>query len=190
MSDKIQTEYILLNKLTELLYCSSLKQFQKKELVKLNKIAQSVSLQSVIELFDLINYRQITKFNANKLLLFMNNTNNFNNHKIKIKWGPGNYGDDNVQQYYCKHVLSDEGIHWKHILNNEDYRRFAVNIFYKMKDVIVHTNGTNVWLSGFYCKYFIIGRFDDDVFGISSCYYVENSQKPGRYNGFCFDMSF
>lgn len=121
----------------------------------------------------------------------MQDEENFIQKKIKIEWGPGNHSDitNNIAMHYKKHVLSEEGKYWNHISLTE-YENYPINHFYDLKDVCVHTNGRRTYLSGFHNNIFIIGRYHNDIFGISSCYYVENSRKPCRYKNLCFELSF
>ena len=117
-----------------------------------------------------------------------------NNFNFNIKWGPGNHKNIaiNINEHFKKHVLSEEGKYWFKILDKIDYtsyQKYAIDSFYKMKKVIIHTNGVDVYLSGFYGNIFIIGRYDNNIFGISSCYYVESGEKLGRYKGLCLQLS-
>jgi hypothetical protein len=147
-------------------------------------------------LFNKIPYEKISMYNVTKLLLFVKDEYRFRNKMIDIKWGPGNNGNrmDNVKKHFIKHVLSDEGYYWVNILNDiscKEYEQYAINIFYKMKNVIVHSDGVNVYLSGIYGNVFIVGRYDDNgLFGVSSCYYVKDGDKLGRYNDYCFEIEF
>jgi len=193
VKNKTQTEYILFKKLYILFDSCNLGVYEEKEIIKLNEIAKNISLESTVELFDRINYQNINTHNAKKILLYLRDENNFKKNKINIGWGPGNHGDPitNIEEHFIKHVLSEEGMHWKLLLDKiscDSYKKYAIDAFYKMKNVIVHTDGTNVYLSGFYENVFIIGRYHNDIFGISSCYYVENGEKNGRYKGICFKL--
>ena len=186
------SEYILIKKLYLLLDAPYLN-YTKKELLKLNKIATFMSLKSTLLLFNKMNHNQITTHNAKELFLYLKDEPKFKKHKIPIDWGPGNHGDKykNIINHYNKHCLSEEGVYWKKILNEvtiNNYQQYAIDHFYKMTKVMVHTDGKHVHLSGFYGSVFIIGRYNEDIFGISSCYYVENGDKYGRYNGQCFKI--
>jgi hypothetical protein len=189
-----QTEFILYKKLYRLFDVCNFCKYSKKELVKINKFSEKIPLKSVLQLFNRINNKHITIYNANKLLLFLRDEYKFKNKMITIKWGPGNHGNvnDNIEKHYIKHVLScEEYIYWRYLLDDiccESYKQYAIDAFYKMKNVIVHTDGVNVYMSGFYGNVFIIGRYHDDVFSISSCYYVGNGEKNGRYEGLCFEV--
>jgi hypothetical protein len=50
------------------------------------------------------------------------------------------------------------------------YRDFAIDHSRVMSNVIVHSNGTRVFISGSFGDVFIIGRFEGVQLGISSCY--------------------
>jgi len=194
--NKEQAEYILFKKLYKLFDTNDLDEYKEKELIKLYKITEIITLTYAIQLFRKINYQNLTVHNAKKLLLFLRDENDFKTNKLNVEWGPGNNNNnsDNIKNHFNKHVLSnDEGTYWKTILseiNYDTYANFAINVFYKMINVIVHTDGTKVYLSGFYGNVFIVGRYHNDTFGISSCYYVENGEKNGRYNGICFELKF
>ena len=54
-----------------------------------------------------------------------------------------------------------------------------------MKDIVVSSNGKCTYYSGFVGNIFIVGRYEGDKFGISSCYYVVDGEKPGRYVDKC-----
>lgn len=186
--NKIQTEYILFKKLNTLFDLNSLKLYSIRELIKLHKITfySKFSLDTIILLFNKFNYLNITEYNVDKLVLYLNNIDN-------VGWGPGNHKNisDNINNHFTKHVLSNEQKHWVKILekiNNKSYEKYAIDSFYKMKKVIIHTNGVDVHLSGFYNNIFIIGRYEKENFGISSCYYVENGEKLGRYKGVCLKL--
>ena len=126
-----------------------------------------------------------------KILLYL-----WDENKINIGWWACNHGNviKNIEEHFIKHVyhvLSCEGVYWKSLLDEiscDSYKKYTIDVFYKMKNVIVHTDGINVYLSGFYDNVFIISRYHDDIFGISSCYYVENGEKNGRYKGICFEL--
>jgi len=189
-------EFIFLKKLYNVLYLKNLYQYHPDELIKLNKLFNSsfISLKIIklsSEMIYKINYHHINKHNIHNLLLIIRDF--CCNQQINIVWGPGNHDNpiNNLKQHYKKHILSDEGIYWKDLIFNiNDYKNYAINSFYKMKKVIVHTNGKHIYLSGFYGNVFIIGRYHEYVFGISSCYYVVNGEKPGRYKNKCFDIVF
>jgi hypothetical protein len=70
------------------------------------------------------------------------------------------------------------------------YKKFPVEKFYHMKKIILHSNGKEVYLSGFYGNFFIVGRIglSDELFLISSCYYVTDADKKGRYTTMLLDI--
>jgi hypothetical protein len=194
IKNKNSATYILFKKLYTLFDIPNLDIYAESELIKLNKITKVIPLKSAVDVFGKINSAHITVHNVNKLLLYLIDMDDFKNNKINITWGPGNHGNpiDNVEQHFIKHVLSDESIYWESILgemNSDAYAQYAIDNFYNMTNVIVHTDGLNVYLSGFHNNIFIIGRYDNNVFGISSCYYVEGGTKPGRYSGLCCELN-
>lgn len=191
--NKEQTTYILFKKLNNLFEANKLKSYNVSELNKLNKIVSNnkLSLDILIRIFDKFKTTNITEYNVNKLLLYLRDIDKF--HNLNIKWGPGNHKNitDNINEHFNKHVLFEEGKHWFKILDKIDsvsYENYAIKSFHKMKNVIIHTNGVDVYLSGFYDNIFIIGRYDNDIFGISSCYHVKTGEKSGRYKGLCLEL--
>lgn len=187
-------EFIFYKKLYHVLYLTNI-DYTPDELIKLNKLL-NISLKLLklsSDIFHKIHYPYVNKHNIHNLLLLIND---FHGKKhICIAWGPGNHENPiiNVKAHYLKHVLSDEGIYWKDLLTDftlDHYKNYAIDSFYKMKKVIVHTNGKHIYLSGFYGNVFIIGRYHENIFGISSCYYVINGEKEGRYKNKCFDIEF
>jgi hypothetical protein len=192
-NNKEQTIYILSKKLNHLFDSNKLRLYSNSDLIKINKIVTNskLSLNVIITLFDKFKRTNITEYNVNKLLLYLRDIDKFNN--LNIKWGPGNHKNitKNINQHFNKHILSDEGKYWVKILdtcNSKSYEQYAIKSFNKMKNIIIHTDGVNVYLSGFYNNIFTIGRYDNDIFGISSCYYVETGQKSGRYKGLCLEL--
>lgn len=57
------------------------------------------------------------------------------------------------------------------------YRDFAIQQSQAMTNIIVHSNGTRVFISGRAGEAFIIGRFEGAQLGISSCYRPLNMQE-------------
>ena len=157
-------------------------------------LSSLVGIISSTQLFSKCN--NVTKKNICDLLKYLDNEQKFLLHEIPISWGPGNHGDIdiNIREHHKKHVIDDkkESQEWGKfgVKTLQEYKDYAVNNFYLMSNVIVHTDGCYVYLSGFYGNVFIVGRYDNDVFGISSSYYVESGEKPGRYKCKCFDMYF
>lgn len=130
----------------------------------------------------------INTHNIQQLLDFIRDERKFVRGRIDVGWGPGNYDNPklNLLHHYRKHILDSdaERERWKDILpilSEESYRDYAINSFYKMQRVVIHSNGKTVYLSGFYENVFIIGRYHEGIFGLSSCYYVELGEKEGRY---------
>jgi len=196
--NKSLAEYILINKLYNLfdIHDTINNKYTNKELIKLHMLAEYIPIQKGILLCTRINIDKINKYNVIPLLQFIDNEHNFINKKINIVWGPGNHGDltKNVTEHFKKHVMSEmENKYWSSLLPDisyESYKNYAIKSFYKMKKVIIHSNGKFVYLSGFYNNVFIVGRYQEKVFGISSCYYVENGKKNGRKNDMCFKINF
>jgi hypothetical protein len=193
-TNKKQTEYILLKKFNNLLECNKLRTYNIKELIKMNKIiiSSQLSLDVIIKVFDKFNTNNVTEHNVKNLVLYLRDIDNFK--CVKVKWGPGNHRDinNNIKQHFNKHVLSkDEGKYWVSILDKIDcksYENYAIQSFQKMTNIIIHTDGVNIHLSGFYNNTFIIGRYHNNIFGISSCYYVNSGEKLGRYKGLCLKL--
>jgi hypothetical protein len=190
--DKELTEYILFKKMFKLFDCYDLGNYERDQLKKLNDMLKHVNIYDMTMLFNKINYQKINIFNVKNLLLFLRDENDFIGKKIIIGWGPGNYKniDENIMNHYEKHVLDDEECSYWGNVDCDSYKQYAIDNFYKMKNVIVHSNGRYVYLSGFYGDVFIVGRYDEGVFGISSCYYVAGGVKNGRYKDYCFDIEF
>lgn len=166
-----QAEYILFKKMY-LLFDIQLKIYNEPELTKLYKISLKVGTYNAVKLFDTLNYNLITTYNADKFLLYLRDLDKFNH----VEWGPGNHKNvnQNIKNHYIKHVLSNE-CDWQ--FSENEYKQYAIDSFHKMIDKVIHTDGKNVYLSGFYNHTFIIGRYHGDMFGISSCYYVESGKK-------------
>lgn len=147
--------------------------------------------------------------NINKLTL--HNMDNLFNMYILVctkkfngfeRWGPGNNKNSelNLINHYKKHVLNGNENWDKYLRQNklsnvtpgscgpvkaEIYGNFAINISKYMKKRIIHTNGTNVYLSGLYEKILIIGRLDSNYnLGISSCYIISDDNYAKKINNF------
>jgi len=196
--DKKKAE-VLIKMKSLLSFNFNLTQCTTKKLIRFHHILKTNNFEYDLyteKLFDICDHKYITQYNYSKLLCYIKDLNDFEKRILKIRWGPGNHKTikKNVNAHYVKHPLSNnEKEHWKYILGNVNqhtYELYAINSFYKLKNVIVHTDGVNVFLSGFYNNVFIIGRYCDAVFGISSCYYVESGEKLGRYSGKCFEIIF
>lgn len=68
------------------------------------------------------------------------------------------------------------------------YVQSPVDLFYYMRDVIVHSNGRGTYMSGFYGNLFVVGRYCGETFGISSFYHVPLGVKEGRLKDLCFHV--
>jgi len=163
-------------------------------LSRINSLLDVISATDLALLLSHIqNPHLITFQNYKDILRFIALKTAFESHSYPICWGTGNHTNSstNVEEHYKKHVLDEEeGVHWRFVKSVADYQAFAVNNFYKMKDVYIHSHGKFVYLSGFHGNVFVVGRFDGDVFGISSCYYVETGRKEGREKGSCMVFAF
>jgi hypothetical protein len=197
--NRTQIEYILSQKfyslLDDIVMLDLIGKYKNSEISKIYNLSQYVPLPIVIKLFNKSKTERINKHNVISVLEYIDNENNFINKKVKIAWGPGNHGDikTNIDEHYKKHILSDERKHWLKILPNlerRSYKKYAIESFYKMTNVMVHSNGNCVHMSGFYGNVFIVGRYHEGVYGISSCYYVDNGEKTGRVKDLCFEIKF
>ena len=197
--NKSAAVHILKKKLYEILDLDLT--FVLKMTTTLHKICSmlryGISSQIVISVFNRVqseSIKNITTHNIRQIYQFVCMEKDFTQGKIPIQWGPGNHTDQltNLQAHFVKHVETDpERANWSGILSKPDlesYESYAVNLFYKMRDIIVHSNGRHVYLSGFCQNVFIVGRFDGETFGISSCYYVESGVKRGRESDMCFRL--
>lgn len=197
--DNSQIEYILSHKFYDLLndmkYVNLISKYKNADLLKVQTLSQCTPLHIVYNLLSKVQIQRLNKQNIHSILEYVINENNFSNKSVNVGWGPGNHGDiaTNIDEHYKKHVLTNEGIHWSKLLTtmtHDSYMNYAIDSFYKMKNVIIHSNGKNVHLSGFYGNVFIVGRYHEGIFGISSCYYVENGEKNGRLQNLCFGINF
>lgn len=194
-NNKKKAEYILnrrLRCLLQLPLVDVLVAYSVRELGKLAKLTIKLSLDNIITMLSYVELDKLTIYNVEQIYMYVTNYLLFANKKVNIVWGPGNHPDPatNIKEHYAKHVLSsDEGKYWSSVITDcKSYEQYAINSFYHMKNVIIHTNGRNVYISGFYNNVFIVGRYHKNVFGISSCYYVESGEKPGRKENLCFRM--
>ena len=174
--------YTLLNINIELL-----KNVNPTWVTKIKRISESISIYDTLWLFNKVtDINNITKNNAKFLMVFFEQYDNFKENKIEIKWGKGNHNDaeTNLNEHYKKHLLSEEGYMWKNVLDCMDvnsYKEYAIKSFYNMNNIVIHTDGNNIYISGFINKIFIVGKYSDNTFSISSCYYVESGEKKGRH---------
>jgi hypothetical protein len=163
----------------------------------LGKIEHHSKEYSVEDLVTLYNSSlNITKKNISILMLFLRDRDKISDKSLTIEWGSGNHKDieENVLNHYLKHVVYDanEQKHWESlgVRTLEEYRSYPIKHFYSMVRVLIHSNGGNAYLSGFYGNVFVVGRYIEGKFGISSTYYVESGEKEGRYINRCFDLEF
>lgn len=110
------------------------------------------------------------------------------------QWGVGNHATTkiNVQKHYEKHILSKRE-NWEsyNIYNAKDYEMFAINTSKIIKNRMVHTNGKNVYLSGFYKNILIIGRLGNErQIAISSCYIVYDELWDKKLENFRNNLCF
>jgi|SRR5579872_547403 len=107
--------------------------------------------------------------------------------------------ESNLKAHYEKHIknpLED----WERYINlprsqitPQIYHNFALETSTKMTNVMVHTNGCKVYLSGVYQRVLIIGRLDLNLqLGISSCYVITNESFERKMKVFrdnvCFNI--
>jgi len=119
------------------------------------------------------------------------------------RWGPGNNGDPelNIINHHNKHVInrSEYNENWEDYLEDlslESYRDFALEKSKVMTHRMVNSNGSRVYLSGFYKNVLIIGRLDNinefDQLGISSCYIIHDDLLEKKFATFerhrCFSF--
>ena len=185
--------YILTKRLFKLLQlpCDLILKYDTKDLCKVNMLLEFMSVDLLIAFLPRCNLERITKHNIRDVIRYYNDYQQIMN--TTSQWGPGNHSniDENITQHYIKHVLSDEGRYWESLLSDmseESYKDYAQNMFKRMERVVIHSNGRQTYMSGFYGKVFIVGRYNEGVFGISSCYYVNNGEKPGRYIDTCINI--
>lgn len=165
--------------------------YNTKELHQVDMLLEFVSYELLVPVVLKCNLDKITKYNIHDVIRYFNDYDRFMNDDVE--WGPGNHNDidANITEHYIKHVLSNEGRHWKSLLSDmseQSYKDYARNMFKRMERVVVHSNGRHTYMSGFYGKIFIVGRYHEGVFGISSCYYVNDGEKPGRYIDACVNI--
>jgi hypothetical protein len=194
--DSDKAVFILVKRMWNLLNLSLdfLKKYTKRELQRIYILSEYVSIEDLISVITFCYLDKVTKYNIKDIIRYLHEYNDFKNGNNIVEWGPGNHDDieTNVVEHYNKHILSDEGIHWKERLeeiNMMAYKNYATTMFKKMDKIVIHSNGKLTYMSGFYDKIFIVGRYDKGVFGISSCYYVPSGEKLGRYIDECIKMS-
>jgi hypothetical protein len=209
MRNQEKAEYLLRN---ALMFDYNLEKYSYSQIRKLQTLSKDINSDVLIELFDNFNYEHITKHNWKNLLSYLNDFDNklsdvltsdnnlspmgvnvshrsvlTSDNSFNVEWGSGNHKSkkENVNAHYTKHVLSSEGDHWANLISKDkqSYERYAIDSFNKLKKVLVHTDGKNIYISGFLGNIFTIGRYYGDKFKLSSCYYVESGEKMGRYKG-------
>jgi len=186
--------------LTSLKISSLTKYEDKSYLIRMNKVLSFVSADDLDRLLKAnINPHLITPLNKSDLICLLDMRESFESRSVCIQWGPGNHGDPdlNLERHWHKHVEPDnsERPYWSKVLPDltdpNSYGSYAVESFYQMTDVMVHTSGVGAHLSGFVGNIFIVGRLDHQVFGLSSAYVVLTSDKKGgRMKTKCFDLAF
>ena len=139
------------------------------------------------------NIIKITAYNVDHvfMMFILTKINKFNGFEC---WGLGNNKsiDINIQKHYEKHVNNKEE-NWKDYLPNKNiecYKNFAINKCKQMKNKMVHTNGTKVYLSGFYDNILIIGRLINNKLCISSMYMVYSHLLPHKLKAFNTNLCF
>jgi hypothetical protein len=157
---------------------------QIRKLRALSKGTNYINLGVLIKLFDNFNYEHITKHNWNSLLSHLKDFDNnlspvrsdvkhrsvltSDNSSFNVEWGSGDHKSkkENVNAHYTKHILSSEGDHWVNLISKDkqSYERYAIDSFNKLKKVLVHTDGKNIYISGFLGNVFTIGRYHDNKF--------------------------
>ena len=184
---KIDTElvtFVLAKKLYNLLECPDiLLKYTHKELKKLSRLIECSSAYSLCRVLTKVPLDKLTTKNVKDLYKYIRDFNDFYSGTLCVGWGPGNnkYPEVNALQHMRKHYTDP-------LQHNNTYVQCPIDVFYYMRDVIVHSNGRGTYLSGFYNNTFVVGRYEGDVFGISSCYYVESGIKDGRLKDYCFCM--
>lgn len=178
-----------------------------KQLQKIVNLSKIIPLNNILCILQRVQIEKVTQFNVKDLYKFISNIDQFINGSVNIQWGPGNnrYPNINSIKHYKKHVDSSYEQHylneyqdWEQLgdklsVDFNDcpmYINYAIDKFYQMSDVMVHTNGKGVYMSGFVMNVFIVGRYDKDTFGISSCYYVKSRKRMGRETDRVFDVTF
>lgn len=183
---------------------NTLRNYTTQEMIKICKLIRLMNIEpkDMIKILSKCELSKLTKHNINDVLKYVKNYDDMINGKLKIHWGPGNHNniENNIYMHYIKHVVSDEneGRMIKNIMGicdnmNENevyelYKNYPLNNFRKMEKITIHTDGRHTYLSGIYQNMFIVGRYSDDVFGISSCYYLFEGEKSKRYTTKCMNV--
>lgn len=178
-----------------------LERYNCRQLSKIAGLSTIIPLANLATVLEKVDLCKITKHNVKDLYKFVSNSLDFSEGRVRIVWGPGNnrYSSLNSVKHYRKHSEYDgeesyclEYLQWEKMDMNDypTYSEYALDSFYKMKDVLVHTNGRGVYLSGFHGNVFIVGRYNGDEYGISSCYYTDTPRKLGRELDAVFSLDF
>lgn len=164
---------------------SSLKDKTLRELKKMGILLKFTSADVLSKVLTRTHLTKITKYNVHDLYKYTISANDFLVGSVNVSWGPGNNGtpEANMRNHATKHSVELE-----YILGLNGYNQYGVGLFYYMRDVLVHTNGRGTYISGFFNNVFIVGRYNGNVFGISSCYHVNTGIKEGRLKDKCFDL--
>lgn len=185
--------YIITKRLYRLLRLpvDILRLYSCNELQRIYMLMEYTSQDNMLLLLKYCKLSKITKYNINDLIRIIADHEDITNGVISVKWGKGNYAniETNIKQHYIKHVLSEEGIYWKQVLpelTEYHYKFYTEKIFKRINKIVIHSNGRYVCLSGFYNNFFVVGKYEEGKFTISSCYYVVNGEKYGRYVDSCY----
>jgi len=168
-------KYLLYNKLTNLLRLdlSLLKKLDRIQHVKVSKLLEKNPTHIVEYVLLNTNLNRITQYNIQNVYDALH----WNKEQGAV-WGVGGYktSEDNIHAHYMKHEHE-----FNNINNIQEYERYPIENFNKMQKCMLHSNGRDVFYSGLVNDVFIVCRWYDKKFYISSCYVVESGDKPGRY---------
>lgn len=186
-------KYILIKKMYKLLELpvDILHKLSVKEAQKTHMLTGYISPQDITLLLLCSEIDKVTKYNYKDIIRFIREYNDIRIGKINVSWGKGNHLNKvcNIYEHFNKHTKDNlEKIYWEQVLEvvtPTSYKLFTENIFKMLDKVVIHSNGRNTYMSGFYNNFFVVGRYHNNIFGISSCYYVEDGEKLGRYVDRC-----
>lgn len=153
--------------------------YSLRQLNRLSGLVEACGYESIVCVLPHVKLEKVTKYNVRDLCRYIRDLNAFKEGCIHVTWGPGNNGSpsENAIRHMRKHLTDAPlGV----------YIETPVQLFYYMRDVVVHSNGRGTYMSGFYDNLFIVGRYCGDAFGISSCYLVASGHKEGRLKDMCF----
>ena len=168
---------------------TSLDGYSIRELSKISRLLDRVSVNVLECVLSVVPLVKLTKYNIIDLHKYVRDSKAYICGAICMSWGPGNNG--NAIQNMIGHRVKHETELAEMLASGrtaEDYIAYTVDVFYYMRDVCVHTNGRGSYMSGFFDDMFIVGRYDGEQFGISSCYRVHTGIKEGRLKDLCFYM--